>query len=375
VIISGTVTDASGPHPLGSDRGCLLAFGAPCAAAGDRAQLRAGRGADAPLHRGIGQGRRRYLHQLLSERRLAQSDERHRLRRDARDDRSPDGDFAKAGFLNIAGGCCGTTPSTSPRSRGALAAYRPRVAHEPAGSVLCAARAGGHQERPSCDGARSSQACCTAGRACGPARSVPRRHAGDAARRVPAPARPGSRACAAAAPHDATRTAWSSASGADPPARWPRPLPKPIALVSTRRARLELAAPGRSVLGRHLSATGCPTGLLTRAPACPAPARPPARDSSRGEPGPNGPASGDRRHRGAGRRCRAACPALAASTRPGECGRGAQRRPVRAAPRLSRSLGSCRARMRRHGADSTARWYARNASVRHWTSCNRAVQP
>ena len=54
VIISGTVTDASGPHPVGPDGDRLLALGAPCPAHRHRSELRAGRDADAPLHRGIG---------------------------------------------------------------------------------------------------------------------------------------------------------------------------------------------------------------------------------------------------------------------------------------------------------------------------------
>ncbi len=71
-------------HPVRADGGRVLALGAPCQAAGRGPELRARRGADAPVHRGAGQGGRRHLHQLLPERRPAQPDERDRLRRDAR---------------------------------------------------------------------------------------------------------------------------------------------------------------------------------------------------------------------------------------------------------------------------------------------------
>ena len=54
VIVSGTVTDASGRILSRPDGGRVLAFGAPRAAAGRRLELRARRGADAALHRGAG---------------------------------------------------------------------------------------------------------------------------------------------------------------------------------------------------------------------------------------------------------------------------------------------------------------------------------
>jgi methionine synthase I (cobalamin-dependent) len=61
VIISGTVTDASGRILSGQTVTRVLALGAPRAAAGGGAELRAGRGADAALHRGAVQGRGRHL--------------------------------------------------------------------------------------------------------------------------------------------------------------------------------------------------------------------------------------------------------------------------------------------------------------------------
>ncbi len=44
--------------------------------------------------------------------------------------------FAKAGFLNIAGGCCGTTPEHIAAIAQRLAAYRPRTRHDPLFSGL-----------------------------------------------------------------------------------------------------------------------------------------------------------------------------------------------------------------------------------------------
>jgi 5-methyltetrahydrofolate--homocysteine methyltransferase len=41
------------------------------------------------------------------------------------------GEFAKAGFLNIAGGCCGTTPEHIAHIARAVSAYRPRGRHDP----------------------------------------------------------------------------------------------------------------------------------------------------------------------------------------------------------------------------------------------------
>jgi len=48
-------------------------------------------------------------------------------------------EFAKAGFLNIAGGCCGTTPEHIAEIAKRVAAYRPRTRHDPLfGSLLAA---------------------------------------------------------------------------------------------------------------------------------------------------------------------------------------------------------------------------------------------
>jgi 5-methyltetrahydrofolate--homocysteine methyltransferase len=48
-------------------------------------------------------------------------------------------DFARAGFLNIAGGCCGTTPAHIAEIARRVSAYRPRRCGEAIFSDLIAA--------------------------------------------------------------------------------------------------------------------------------------------------------------------------------------------------------------------------------------------
>ncbi|MGY4831305.1 homocysteine S-methyltransferase family protein [Sphaerotilaceae bacterium SBD11-9] len=48
-------------------------------------------------------------------------------------------EFARAGFLNIAGGCCGTTPAHIAEIAKRVSAYRPRTRHDPLFSGLAAA--------------------------------------------------------------------------------------------------------------------------------------------------------------------------------------------------------------------------------------------
>jgi 5-methyltetrahydrofolate--homocysteine methyltransferase len=48
-------------------------------------------------------------------------------------------EFARAGFLNIAGGCCGTTPQHIREIATRLAAYRPRSRRDPLFTPLLAA--------------------------------------------------------------------------------------------------------------------------------------------------------------------------------------------------------------------------------------------
>jgi 5-methyltetrahydrofolate--homocysteine methyltransferase len=46
------------------------------------------------------------------------------------------GEFAKSGFLNIAGGCCGTTPEHIAAIAKEVTRYRPRCCHPKAGSTF-----------------------------------------------------------------------------------------------------------------------------------------------------------------------------------------------------------------------------------------------
>ena len=84
VIISGTITDASGRTLSGPGHRGVLELRAPRQAAARRPQLRAGRQGDAALHRRDG-AHRRHVRVLLPERRPAQRV--RRVRRGARADR------------------------------------------------------------------------------------------------------------------------------------------------------------------------------------------------------------------------------------------------------------------------------------------------
>ena len=83
LIISGTVTDASGRILSGQTVTAFWYSVRHAPPAGRGAELRARRRADAPLRAGAPSRRARHVHQLLPERRPAQPDERNRLRRDA----------------------------------------------------------------------------------------------------------------------------------------------------------------------------------------------------------------------------------------------------------------------------------------------------
>jgi 5-methyltetrahydrofolate--homocysteine methyltransferase len=48
-------------------------------------------------------------------------------------------EFARSGFLNLAGGCCGTTPDHIAAIARRVSAYRPRGLHDPLFSSLLAA--------------------------------------------------------------------------------------------------------------------------------------------------------------------------------------------------------------------------------------------
>jgi 5-methyltetrahydrofolate--homocysteine methyltransferase len=49
------------------------------------------------------------------------------------------GEFAASGFLNIAGGCCGTTPEHIAEIARRVGAYRPRTRRDPLFTPLLAA--------------------------------------------------------------------------------------------------------------------------------------------------------------------------------------------------------------------------------------------
>ena len=114
-----------GPHAVGANRGGVLQFAAPRQAVGDRSELRARprRHARVP---GRSRARRRMRGERLSERGLAQ---RHgRLRRNAAFDGSAlCASGRKAGLLNIAGGCCGTTPEHISHMKHAVEGVKPRA--------------------------------------------------------------------------------------------------------------------------------------------------------------------------------------------------------------------------------------------------------
>ncbi len=85
LVISGTITDASGRTLSGQTPEAFwnsVRHAKPLAVG---LELRARRGADAPVHRG-NRARRRHVRVVLSERRAAEPDVGHRLRRDARAD-------------------------------------------------------------------------------------------------------------------------------------------------------------------------------------------------------------------------------------------------------------------------------------------------
>ena len=108
LMISVTITDRSGRTLSGQTRRRVLRLDRARAAVQRRHQLRARRARHAPVP-GRARAHRRLLRQLLPERRPAQR--LRRVRRAARArPRELLQDFATSGFVNIVGGCCGTTP-------------------------------------------------------------------------------------------------------------------------------------------------------------------------------------------------------------------------------------------------------------------------
>ncbi len=124
VMISGTITDQSGRTLSGqTDRG-LLQLAASCAAAVDRSQLRAGRRAAAPVRgRAVAACRETYVSAhpnagLPNE--FGEYDETpEAMAREL-------GEWAANGFVNIIGGCCGTTPAHIKAIAEAVGRHPPR---------------------------------------------------------------------------------------------------------------------------------------------------------------------------------------------------------------------------------------------------------
>ena len=125
LIISGTITDASGRTLSGQTVEAFWTSVRARPAARGRAQLRARRAAAPRPHRGP-VADRGHPRQRLPERRAAQRV--RRLRRAAR--RPPPSCSASTpatGSLNIAGGCCGTTPAHVRAIAEAVAGVAPRA--------------------------------------------------------------------------------------------------------------------------------------------------------------------------------------------------------------------------------------------------------
>ncbi len=116
VIISGTITDASGPHPVGPGR--PRRSGTPCAT---RARWPSASTAPSAPRRCAPTSPRcpgspTPSCSLLPQRRAAQRLRRVRRGRPRRPPRSC-GSSPRPGFVNLVGGCCGTTPAHIARHR------------------------------------------------------------------------------------------------------------------------------------------------------------------------------------------------------------------------------------------------------------------
>ena len=135
IIISGTITDASGRTLVGPDDRSVLELDPACAAARRRPELRARREAAAALRRGARAARRLPMSARIRTPACptpsANTTRRRRKRRRSCEE------FAASGFVNIVGGCCGTTPehirtdrdsSRAPSRRASPAQSRARCA-------------------------------------------------------------------------------------------------------------------------------------------------------------------------------------------------------------------------------------------------------
>ncbi len=128
VMISGTITDRSGPPAVGPDARRVLEFGAARQPGHHRPQLRARRARDARPYRRA-RPPRRYVRLRLSECRAAQ---RVRLlrREPGIHGRAAWANSPTAGLVNVVGGCCGTTPDHIAAIAKAVAGKAPRAIPE-----------------------------------------------------------------------------------------------------------------------------------------------------------------------------------------------------------------------------------------------------
>ena len=137
LIISGTVTDRSGRILERTNGGSISHLDRARGAARGRIELRARTGRDGAVRRRAG-ARRPCLHERLSERRSARSAFADRFSGNAGKSGAAAREMGANGWLNIVGGCCGTTPD---HIRGCRAVRDCRA------RLVAAARSVGRRER------------------------------------------------------------------------------------------------------------------------------------------------------------------------------------------------------------------------------------
>ena len=129
-----------GPHPLGPDGDGLLALSAPCAPAGRGPELRAGGHADAPYIEELAKVAGEVAVSCYPNAGLPNPMSETGF------DETPDvtgrllGEFAASGFLNIAGGCCGTTPEHIAAIAQSVSSYKPAGQRRRNSSATCSTR-------------------------------------------------------------------------------------------------------------------------------------------------------------------------------------------------------------------------------------------
>ena len=137
IMISGTITDASGPNAVRPDHRGVLEFLAACPPAFHRPQLRTGCGTDAALcGRTVARGERAMSARTPTPAcpiRLSETGYDELPEKTARLVK----EFATSGFLNIAGGCCGTSPAHIKAIAEALKDVPPRKTADSKRSVVC----------------------------------------------------------------------------------------------------------------------------------------------------------------------------------------------------------------------------------------------